>query len=195
MTIDIPVWAITLLSVAASAVVSGIIGYLIKRSLDKYFQNKDKKEQEQLAHEQELLDLREEKVRQTRRADLEEILKARIDPISERLDRLSDGTLSSLRNDILTCYYRCREKGYRGDWDYTNIHDLYEAYKELHGNSFIDDVMKRFDALPAKEEAVSHSNKRPKPRIGSAKPRSTQQAALRASTTQIINEDKVLEIK
>lgn len=67
---------------------------------------------------------------------------------------MSEGELSSLRNDILTCYYRCREKGYRGDWDYTNIHDLYDAYKQLHGNSFIDDVMKRFEALPAKEELV-----------------------------------------
>ena len=160
MTLEIPGWAITLISVAASAIVSGIIGYIVKRSLDRYFKKKDDEEQERIAHEQELLDLREEKHRQARRADLEEILSQRIDPINAKLDILSDGTLSSLRNDILTCYYRCREKGYRGDWDYTNIHDLYEAYKELHGNSFIDDVMKRFEALPAKEDAIKKSRKK-----------------------------------
>lgn len=115
MTLEIPGWAITLISVAASAIVSGIIGYIVKRSLDRYFKKKDDEEQERIAHEQELLDLREEKHRQARRADLEEILSQRIDPINAKLDILSDGTLSSLRNDILTCYYRCREKGYRGD--------------------------------------------------------------------------------
>ena len=60
---------------------------------------------------------------------------------------IGGGTLSSLRNDILTCYYRCVEKGYRNDWDYTNIHDLYKSYSELHGNSFVADVMERFDNL------------------------------------------------
>ena len=90
---------------------------------------------------------------------LRDIIKAEIQPLNtqiseiiNKMDCLSEGTLSSLRNDILTCYYRCREKGYRNDYDYQNIHDLFDAYAGLHGNSFICDIMKRFDKLPTKEQ-------------------------------------------
>lgn len=75
-----------------------------------------------------------------------------IKEVNDKLDRVADGTLSTLRNDILNCYYKCREKGFRNDYDYTNIHDLWDAYKALNGNSFVEDVMNRFDNLPPKEE-------------------------------------------
>ena len=65
-----------------------------------------------------------------------------------------EGTKCSLRNDILTLYYKCCEKGYRNDYDYQNIHEMYDAYQELDGNSFIKDIMKRFDELPVKESTV-----------------------------------------
>lgn len=151
-----------LISVAASALVSGVVGYLVKRALDKYFSQKDAKEEQQRKNDLELEKLREEKIRKERKADMEEIVKKEVDPLSAKIDKLSGGTLSSLRNDILTCYYRCREKGYRGDWDYTNIHDLYDAYTELQGNSFIADVMKRFEALPAKEEVEANKKSKGK---------------------------------
>ena len=154
MLVEIPGWVVTLISVGLSAVVSGVVGYLIKRSFDKYFQKKDREEADQKAQEAELRKFRDEQTRNQRREDLNEILSKRIDPINQKLDVLSNGTLSSLRNDILTCYYRCREKGYRGNWDYTNIHDLYDAYVDLDGNSFVEDLMNRFDSLPAKEEVV-----------------------------------------
>ena len=94
-----------------------------------------------------------------RKKELEELAQPIVDTFVERLDRLDDkldaigdGTLSTLRNDILSCYYKCNEKGYRNDNDYTNIHDMYDSYKRLNGNSFVADVIERFDALPAKEE-------------------------------------------
>lgn len=76
----------------------------------------------------------------------------KVKEVDDSLIKVSNGTLSSLRNDILTCYYRCREKGYRNDYDYQNIHDLYAAYDGLDGNSFISDIMNRFDNLPVKED-------------------------------------------
>ncbi len=39
----------------------------------------------------------------------------KIDVLMDKVSKTEEGTLSSLRNDILTCYYRCVEKGYRGD--------------------------------------------------------------------------------
>ena len=94
-----------------------------------------------------------------RKQELEELAQPIVDTFTKRLDRLedkldaiSDGTLSTLRNEILSCYYKCSEKKYRNDNDYTNIHDMYDSYKRLNGNSFVADVIERFDALPAKEE-------------------------------------------
>lgn len=91
-------------------------------------------------------------------------LENKVDQLVDRLDEVGEGTLSSLRNDILKCYYECVRKGYRNDYDYTNIHDLFEAYCALHGNSFIRDVMGRFDSLPTKEEyqEVHHDVKKEK---------------------------------
>lgn len=94
-----------------------------------------------------------------RKKELEEMAQPIVDTFVERLDRLEDkidaigdGTLSTLRNEILSCYYKCSDKQYRNNNDYTNIHDMYESYKRLNGNSFVADVIERFDALPAKEE-------------------------------------------
>ena len=75
----------------------------------------------------------------------------KLNTISDRLEKVGNGTLSSLRNDILRCYYDCLAKGYRNDFDYENIHDLFESYENLNGNSFVADVLARFDALPTKE--------------------------------------------
>ena len=68
------------------------------------------------------------------------------------MDLISNGTLCSLRNTIKNCYYDCLNKGYRNDYDFENIHALFKAYKDLDGNSFIEDIMNRFDKLPSKDE-------------------------------------------
>ena len=75
-----------------------------------------------------------------------------ISQIDQNLKLVTEGTLSTLRSEILRCYYSCVDKGYRTDYDYQNIHELYEAYNGLHGNSFVHDVVNRFNELPTKEE-------------------------------------------
>lgn len=87
------------------------------------------------------------------------VIKEEIHPIEEKVDNLSnqmakigDGTMSSLRNNIYKYYLGCAEKGYRDDIDHLNMHEMNESYRGLGGNSFIKDVMKRFDSLPTEEE-------------------------------------------
>ena len=154
-------WVIALISIAVSALISGVVGYIVKRTLDRYFKRKDDDERLNQARAEELEALRDERVRQQRREDIREIVKEEIQSLSDKVDVLTDkvtkneeGTLASLRNDILTCYYRCREKGYRGNWDFENIHHLYDAYIKLNGNSFIEDIIRRFDDLPPKEDVI-----------------------------------------
>lgn len=124
------------ISLVVTSCATTFIGIMLKRIFQKQFDKRD-----------ELYKLREEKEEAHRRKMFQEY----VAPINKKLDAIGDGTLSALRNDILTCYYKCLEKGYRNDYDYENIHHMYEAYSELNGNSYVRDIIQRFDALPTKE--------------------------------------------
>lgn len=95
---------------------------------------------------------------------VDEKIDSRIDALENKIDHVGDGTLSGLRNSILTCYYKCVEKKYRNDYDYQNMHHMYDSYKDLNGNSYVEDIMTRFDDLPTKEEyeaqIVARANKK-----------------------------------
>ena len=104
------------------------------------------------------------KRREELQASVREVIQEELKPVDESIKRLdkkvelvADGTVSSLRNDIKDCFYKCSEKGFRSDYDYKNIHSLYASYKNLGGNSFIDDIIHRFDALPPHDEFIKHT--------------------------------------
>lgn len=156
-----PTWLTIVLALGGSAIITGIVGYILQRTIYKRAEERDKlqaeEQEKEIAEKKELEILRDEKIRQERINDVTEILKPisdKIDKLTEKLEATAEGTLASLRNDILTLYYKCCEKGYRNDYDYKNIHEMYDAYKELDGNSFIADVMERFDDLTVKENTV-----------------------------------------
>jgi hypothetical protein len=79
-------------------------------------------------------------------------IKRSVESVDSKLDLVSNGTLSTLRNEIKNCFYECVDKGYRNDYDFKNIYELYESYVGLGGNSFIKDIMNRFESLPTKDE-------------------------------------------
>lgn len=153
-----PAWLTIILALGGSALISSVIGFLMARLLRSLFEAKDaEKEEKKKKEDADKADLekyRYEKERQQQYEDIEKLLRPieeKLNIITKQLAATSEGTLASLRNDILLCYYKCCDKGYRNDYDYQNIHDLYDAYDGLGGNSFINDVMKRFDTLPIKE--------------------------------------------
>ena len=96
----------------------------------------------------------EELKESVREVVVEEItpIKRSMDSVDSKLDLVSNGTLSTLRNEIKNCFYECADKGYRNDYDFKNIYELYESYVGLGGNSFIKDIMNRFESLPTKDE-------------------------------------------
>lgn len=139
----------------------GISAYIGERAKHKAKTDLQKEEEERLAEEK--------AEREKSLLEIREIFKEEIKPINdkitaldEKLTTVEDGTLSTLRNDILTCYYRCVEKGYRNDYDLQNMDHMYSAYKELHGNSYVSDVYERFKRLAVKEEVKSISFEKPK---------------------------------
>lgn len=54
--------------------------------------------------------------------------------------KIAEGTKCQLRTEMLQIYYHNREKKFIRQYEYENFVMLYEAYKALKGNSFIDKI-------------------------------------------------------
>ena len=63
-------------------------------------------------------------------------------PVAVWIKRISDGQKCLLRSDMLRIYYHNREREKIRQYEYENFVFLYEAYKALKGNSFIDKIYK-----------------------------------------------------
>ena len=61
-------------------------------------------------------------------------------PVIISVKRISNGTKCQLRSEMLRIYYKNREAQTIRQYEYENFIYLYEAYKALHGNSFIDKI-------------------------------------------------------
>lgn len=58
----------------------------------------------------------------------------------KQMDKLADGVKCQLRSDMLRIYYNNRENKQIRQYEYENFVFLYDAYKALGGNSFIDKI-------------------------------------------------------
>lgn len=63
-------------------------------------------------------------------------------PVIVAVHKISNGTKCQLRSEMLRIYYNNREKRIIRQYEYENFVMLYEAYKALKGNSFIDKIYK-----------------------------------------------------
>ena len=70
------------------------------------------------------------------------ILLGVVTPVIISVRKISNGTKCQLRSEMLRIYYRHREDGNIRQYEYENFVMLYEAYKALKGNSFIDKIYK-----------------------------------------------------
>ena len=63
-------------------------------------------------------------------------------PVIASMRKISNGTKCQLRSEMLRIYYHHHETGKIRQYEYENFVMLYEAYKALKGNSFIDKIYK-----------------------------------------------------
>lgn len=56
------------------------------------------------------------------------------------IKKIIEGQKCQLRSEMLRTYYHNRESGKIRQFEYENFVMLYEAYKALKGNSFIDKI-------------------------------------------------------
>ena len=61
-------------------------------------------------------------------------------PVVVKIRKISNGTKCQLRSEMLRIYYRYAKDGEIHQYEYENFVMLYEAYKALGGNSFIDKI-------------------------------------------------------
>ena len=62
--------------------------------------------------------------------------------VVKRFKHTSEGVKCLLRSDMLHIYYRHKDAEQIRQYEYENFIMLYEAYKALGGNSFIDKIYK-----------------------------------------------------
>lgn len=63
-------------------------------------------------------------------------------PVIISVHKIKNGVKCQLRSEMLQIYYHNREKKIIRQYEYENFVYLYEAYKALKGNSFIDKIYK-----------------------------------------------------
>ncbi len=67
-------------------------------------------------------------------------------PVVVSVKKVAEGQKSLLRSEMLQIYYRNRETKVIHQYEYENFVYLYEAYKALKGNSFIDKIYKEIQS-------------------------------------------------
>ena len=70
------------------------------------------------------------------------VLLSVIIPIIISIGKISNGTKCQLRSEMLRIYYHNKDTKEIRQYEYENFILLYEAYKALKGNSFIDKIYK-----------------------------------------------------
>lgn len=75
------------------------------------------------------------------------VLLAVIVPVIVSMRKISNGTRCQLRSEMLRIYYHNHDTGKIRQFEYENFVMLYEAYKALRGNSFIDKIYKEMQDM------------------------------------------------
>lgn len=68
-----------------------------------------------------------------------------ITPVLFKISKVSNGTKCQLRSEMLHIYYKGIDKKTIRQYEYENFLMLYEAYKALKGNSFVDKIKAEVD--------------------------------------------------
>ena len=70
------------------------------------------------------------------------LLASALTPLIVSNSKIKNGTKCQLRSEMLRIYYKNKDNERIRQYEYENFVFLYEAYKSLKGNSFIDKIYK-----------------------------------------------------
>ena len=72
------------------------------------------------------------------------------------LKKLTTGVRCQLRSEMLQIYYRYEESEQIPQYQYENFVQMYEAYKALKGNSFIDKIYRDIQDFEIVKKVAGH---------------------------------------
>lgn len=168
-------WVGAIIGGVVSLVVSGIlipvVTKIVGNRMTKYFDERDElKRLQENERQKELEKVIDNAVEQHTTPIDKELSK-----IVDKLSKVADGTLDTLRDRILSSYYKCLEKGYRTQYDIDNVNHMYKDYLNLDGNTFVEECMEKFKNIPTekefeiikkqKEEELKAARKAKRPRV------------------------------
>lgn len=73
---------------------------------------------------------------------------AKVSAISKDMDLSKAGTLSSLRYNIVELYNTVRKRGYKTDVEKETFEKMYQAYHNLGGNHYVDELKDEWKDIP-----------------------------------------------
>lgn len=85
---DLPGWAITVISLIGSTMLTTLVGLIIKQSFKKYLDEKEERESEVRKKDAELKMFHDEEKRQQQKADITEGVTTAIKPLEEKVNRI-----------------------------------------------------------------------------------------------------------
>ena len=143
-------WVIALISLAGSTVLTSIIGVIVKRSIDKFFDKKEKEEEEKKIRDDRLRELEAEKQRQERKEDVRVAIEEAVEPIKQDLAIIKKGTQAGLRHDLCLMADEWISRGYCPRNVKVDFDNLYTQYHMLGKNGVMDNTYQAILSLPDK---------------------------------------------
>lgn len=154
---DLPTWANTLITAAITALVAGIVGFIVERGLKRHFDQQEKNEK--ALHDQR---------RAERKREIGEVVNEAIKPINERLDEVDrkidkiqedlnldrEGTVVQMRVMMMDLHKKYMRQGYADCHEKATWNEMYERYRLMGGNHFkeyIDLYKDDIESLPSEK--------------------------------------------
>lgn len=163
----IPGWAITLISLIGSTVITPIIGLFLKRSFDNFFKKKEQEELDNKTRDDKLKELESQKEREERKNDMKEAIEEAVEPIKQDLAIIKKGTQAGLRHDLGLIADEWLVKGYCPRNVKVDFENLYNQYHQLGKNGVMDNTREAILALPESKPRTKSTTK------SSTKPKKT----------------------
>ena len=155
--------ALMFISAGITLVLSGVLipvcTSIVSKKMTKYFDAKDKEKTEAEENKAKAEKLERKEEQEALVKTVNEIVENHTEPIDkelsgikDKLGKVADGTMDTLRDRILSSYYKCLEKGYRTEYDIENVNHMNKDYLALNGNTFVSECMEKFKNIPTEKE-------------------------------------------
>ena len=153
------------------SIVISILSLIGVPTIMSFIINKQLKKAEKIREETH--ELKAAEAKRERINEIKTVMNESVKPLEQRLDNVDDkisniskdidlskaGTLSSLRYNIVELYNAVRKRGYKTDVEKETFEKMYQAYHNLGGNHYVDELKEEFRAVPDELEYKARKKK------------------------------------